>query len=337
MPKAVRMADIAQKIGVSTVTVSKALADKDGVSDEIRAKIKETAQQMGYQQTSSTHKSRQGGTGNIGILVAARFVDAGSNSFYWELYEKVVSRLLGSDYYGILELLQEETEQGLVLPRVLQDNKIDGLVVIGQISDDYRRMLQEKMLVPTVFLDAYDSCGTGCSVISDGYYGMYAVTNYVLSMGHRDIHFVGTINATSSISDRYFGYCRAMTEHGIAVTPEMVLPDRDEHGDIRFSLPEKFPTAYVCNCDITAYKLIDQLKERGLSVPEDISIAGFDNYSVPYISAPDITTYAVDMAGMARACVDALLHQIHHKHTTAGMKIISGQLVVRSSVKNRSI
>lgn len=333
MPKAVRMADIARKVGVSTVTVSKALADKDGVSEEIRAKIKETAQEMGYQQGAASRRARTGSTGNIGILVAARFVHDGANSFYWELYQRVVSRLLTANYYGILELLPEETERQLALPHVLQDGKIDGLIVIGQVSSDYRRMLQEKMLVPTVFLDTYDSGDTGCSVISDGYYGMYLVTSYVLARGHRKVHFVGTLDATSSISDRYFGYCRAMMEHGLSVTPEMVLPDRDEHGSLRFALPQELPSAYVCNCDITAYQLISQLKERGLQVPADISVAGFDDFRVPYISVPEITTYAVNMSGMARTCVDALQQQIHHQHPVAGIKIVSGHLVTRDSVR----
>ena len=332
MPKTVRMADIAKRIGVSTVTVSKALADKDGVSSEIRTKIKETAQEMGYRQTIPSRMTRAGDTGNIGVLIPACFLNDNSNSFYWEMYEKVVSRLSTSDYYGILELLSEEAEQSPTLPRMLKDNKIDGLIVIGQVSNTYRKILQEKMFVPTVFLDAYDSCGSGFSVISDGYYGMYTVTSYLLSMGHRKINFVGTVNSTSSISDRYFGYCRAMGEYGITVTPDMVLPDRNQHGDIVFILPQNLPTAFACNCDITAYELINLLKARGLRVPDDVSVAGFDN-RVPGISVPEITTYAVDMAGMARACVDALLHQICHKHPLSGIKVISGRLIVRSSVK----
>lgn len=333
MPKTVRMADIAQKVGVSTVTVSKALADKDGVSDEIRAKIKETAQQMGYRQNVGPRHVRQSGTGNIGILVSACFVDDNSKSFYWQMYEKVVNRLFTNDYYGILELLSDEMEQNLALPRVLQENKIDGLIVLGKLSGEYCRMLQGKTQIPTVFLDTYDSCGSGYSVISDGYYGMYIVTNYLLKMGHRDIHFVGTVNATSSIADRYYGYCRAMSEQGITVTPEMVLPDRRESGNISFTLPESLPTAFVCNCDLTAYELINQLKGRGLRVPDDISVAGFDNYCLTGIFMPEITTYAVDMGGMARACVEGMLHQIRHKHKMTGMKIVSGHLIVRDSVK----
>ena len=333
MPKIVRMVDIARKIGVSTVTVSKALADKDGVSDNLRTKIKETAQEMGYKAAVPSHKARTGHTGNIGILVPACFLDDNTNSFYWEMYEKIVRRLSTSDYYGILELLSEEAEQTPALPRMLTDNKIDGMIVIGQIRECYRRLLQEKMLVPMVFLDAYDACGKGYSIISDGYYGMYTVTSYLLAMGHRKISFVGTVNSTSSISDRYFGYCRAMLEHGIEVTPDMVIPDRNQHGDIAFSLPQDLPTAFACNCDLTAYELINQLKARSLRVPDDISVAGFDNFSVPGITTPDITTYAVDMAGMAHACVDALLHQIYHRHQLTGMKIVSGHLVLRSSVK----
>lgn len=329
------MSDIAKKVGVSTVTVSKALAGKDGVSAELRARIKETAQEMGYQQAASPHRSHRGDAGNIGILIPVCFIQQNMNSFYWELYEEVVSRLLLNSCYGILELLSEETVQNLTLPRILQDGKTDGLVVIGQVGERYRRMLMKQAAIPMVFLDSYDSCGSGYSVISDGYYGMYFVTNFLLSLGHRDIHFVGTISSTSSISDRYFGYCRAMTEHGIAVTDGMVLPDRDEHGNIRFHVPDTLPTAFVCNCDLTAYEVIDQLKTRGLRVPDDVSVAGFDHFSVPYHTVPALTTYAVDMPAMARVCVDSLLHQIRHKRPlNDGIKVVSGKLIIGNSVKN---
>ena len=333
MPKAVRMADIAKRVGISTVTVSKALAGKDGVSDELRMTIKETAQEMGYQLTAPPRKVRSGNTGNIGILIPSCFLKINSNSFYWEMYEKVISCLSMNHYYGILELLSEEAEQSLSLPRMRKENKIDGLILIGQVSNAYRKMLQKTILLPITFLDTYDSCGAGFSVISDGYYGMYAVTSYLLSMGHRNIFFVGSVNSTSSISDRYFGYCRAMAEYGVEVTPDKIVPDRNEHREISLVLPEKLPTAFACNCDLTAYEVLNQLKARNLKVPDDISVAGFDNYSVPCVTMPEITTYAVDISGMARACVDALLHQIYHKHPLSGMKVVSGRLIVRNSVK----
>lgn len=331
MPKAVRLTDIATLMEVSTVTVSKALSGKEGVSDEIRAKIRECAAEMGYKGVGTKKKILKGGTGNVGVLIPKRFLDR-ANSFYWEMYQKIVSRLLSGGYYGILEVLEPEDEKDLTPPRMLLDGKTDGLIIIGQLRKEYRDFLYSDGFGPLMFLDSYDSINGKDSVISDGYYGMYAMTNYLISMGHRDICFVGTVGVTSSISDRYFGYCRAMNENGLAVTPDMVVPDRDESGRCFITLPERLPTAFACNCDYTAFDLIATLKENGVRVPEDVSIVGFDDYLFSNKSIPAITTYAVDMEGMTRTCVDQLLKKIHNKAHASNLRIISGRLVVKDSV-----
>lgn len=330
MVKTVRMADIAAKLGVSTVTVSKALAGKDGVSEPIREKIKALADEMGYKYGVSPKKNRKD-TGNIGILIPSSYVEK-TNSFYWDMYERVVKRLSNSGYFGILEMVSREDEHQLVEPRVLQDGKIDGLILIGQAEDSYLKMLQKEK-VPTMYLDFYDAASGNSCVISDGFYGMYVVTNYVISMGHTDIRFVGSIHSTSSICDRYFGYRRAMMEHKLPVTDDMVIPDRGEDGFISLELPENLPTAFVCNCDLAASSVVSKLKDRGCRVPEDVSIAGFDDYIYPGLSSVAFTTYAVDIEGMARACVERLLRKIHNPNYEPNLKIVSGHLVIRDSVR----
>lgn len=329
MIKTIRMADIAEKLGVSTVTVSKALSGKDGVSEPIREKIKSLADEMGYRYKISPKKNLKD-TGNIGILIPSSFVEK-SNSFYWDMYEHVVKRLANSGYFGILEMVSLEDEHQLNEPRILQNDKIDGLILIGQAENRYLQMLRKEK-VPTIYLDFYNSASGNNCVISDGYYGMYAVTNYLISMGHRDIYFVGSIRSTSSICDRYFGYCRAMMEHQLPVTEEMKIPDRGEDGVLSINLPDKLPTAFVCNCDLTASQVANMLKDRGLRVPEDCSIAGFDNYLFPGLSTVELTTYAVDMEGMVRACVERLLRKIHNPNYEPTLKIISGHLIIRNSV-----
>jgi DNA-binding LacI/PurR family transcriptional regulator len=199
----------------------------------------------------------------------------------------------------------------------------------------YRQMLAERAKMPVVYLDFYDHTNYADAVVSNGYYGMYTVTNYLIAMGHRDIVFVGTVGATSSISDRFFGFWRAMAEHNIPVTPESCMRDRADQaadGLINLELPARLPTAFACNCDTIAYRLIQLLTAQGLRVPEDVSVAGFDNAVVSALCVPAITTYAVDMEGMAFACVNNLIQKILHKHDAGHIMVIDGKLVVRSSV-----
>jgi len=334
MAKAVKLEDIAKCVGVSNVTVSKALADKSGVSEEVRQKIKEIARQMGYTPISAQKNKLNKGTGNIGVLVPYRFID-NNTSFYWAIYQNVVTKLQAKGYYAILEILDIEDEEACRLPKMLRDEKVDGLVMIGQVNQAYSEAIWKSNLVPMMFLDFYDTHMDYDTIISDGFYGMYVMTDYLIKRGHRQVGFIGTALATSSITDRLFGYQKALLENGIAIKPEWIIPDRDVEGDvIRIVLPEELPTAFACNSDYTASIVMSKLAERGLSVPEDISVVGFDNYLYPNLSNVQITTYEVEIDKMAELCVKTLLKKINRKEYVKGVQIITGHMVIKDTVKD---
>ena len=336
MAKAVKLEDIAKKVGVSNVTVSKALADKSGVSEELRKRIKDLAEEMGYIPISAQKPKEKKGTGNIGVLVPSRFIDNNS-SFYWAIYQNVVTKLQAKGYYAILEILDLEDEEACNLPKMIQDEKIDGLIMIGQVSTKYSDYIWKSKLVPVVFLDFYDNHMEYDTIISDGFYGMYVLTNYLVQMGHKEIGFVGTLLTTSSITDRYFGYQKALLENNISFSSKWLIDDRDmENNRIELELPENLPTAFACNSDLTAHLLIKKLAQRGISVPEDISIVGFDNYLRADLSNIQITTYEVEMDKMAELGVKTLLRKINHKEYVKGVQIVTGHMVIKDTVKAKA-
>ena len=176
------------------------------------------------------------------------------------------------------------------------------------------------------------------SVISNSYYGSYLLTNYLFEQGHRKIAYVGTLLITASITDRYFGYAKSMMEHGVQIPKEWVIPDRDmKYGLINFDGKlENYkdqPTAYVCNSDLTASFLIKKLNEQGLSVPEDVSVVGFDNYLYPGLCEIGITTYEVDMKEMARKALHILIKKMNGEHYRQGISIVEGHMVHKDSVR----
>ena len=202
MAKDVTLADIAAKVGVSNVAVSKALSGKPGVSDELRIRIKQVADRMGYTASQSS-KAAVTETGNIGVIIPENYYGY-SISFYGQLYEKVVKALYDNKYYGILELLHKEDEQEMNIPKVLRDGKVDGLIFMGQMDENYIRKMVEQSELPVFFLDTYMPSVALDTVISDGYYGTYLLTDYLIRNGHRKIGFVGNIEATDSIADRFW-------------------------------------------------------------------------------------------------------------------------------------
>ena len=139
MAKNITMKDIAGELGVSTVTVSKALTDKDGVSDEVRQKIKEKAAEMGYRYNSLAKGMKEGRNGNIGIVVSDRFFE--DNSFYNNLYRNIILKLNQTSYFGVFEIISQEQEEQCVLPSMISNSKIDGLIIMGQIQLDRKSVV----------------------------------------------------------------------------------------------------------------------------------------------------------------------------------------------------
>lgn len=339
MAKHVTLVDIAERVGVSNVAVSKALSGKPGVSDEMRKKIKAVAQELGYIHSpqSRMHGQSAGSTtGNIGVIVPERYYGY-SISFYGQLYEKVVKALYGNDYYGILELVTKENEQQVQIPRVMQEKKVDGLILMGQMDERYIDFMEKQEDLPVMFLDTYLPSATFDTVISDGYYGTYILTNYILEKGHKRVGFVGSVDATSSIADRYWGYRRALREHGIAYQEEWEIRDRDSDGRSyeKLELSNGPLDAYVCNSDFAAYILIQNLEEAGYAVPKDVSVAGFDNFLPLGIEFDRITTYGVDMERMAERCVQTLIHKIRKEPYLDGVQMITGHVMEKETVAKR--
>lgn len=336
MAKAVKLADIAERLGVSVVTVSKALSGQKGVSEEMRGRIKELADELGYVQPSSNRKKRDEKSYNIGVLIQESYLEKYA-SFYWQLYQQVTTFALERSSFTILEVITKTVEYALELPKVVTEERVNGIVVIGQLDSDYLHMLNKSTTMPIVYMDFSDGQNVD-AVVSDSFYGAYYLTNYLFSMGHKDIAYVGTLLSTGSITDRYLGYHKCMMEHGLTPREEWRIDDRHpDNGEIDeknlLQLPKEMPTAFFCNCDLTAGKLINKLQSLGYRVPEDISVVGYDNYIYPALCDVRITTYEVDLKEMAKRVVSTMLKKLNHESYVEGVHIVEGHIVIKDSVK----
>ena len=339
MAKTVKLADIAAIVNVSTVTVSKALSDQKGVSEEMRARIKQLAKEMGYQTPTAARLSSNKRTYNIGVLISEICFDQ-AQSFYWQMYQSVATKAVSKECFTLLEVLSMQNEKEMILPKLLQEEKMDGLIIIGMLSSDYLSLIERNIKVPYICLDFYDRKHEFDAVITDNFYGMYKLVNYLFEMGHKKIAYVGTLLSTNSITDRYMGYYKAMLEHGQEVPADYVIDDRSKDTRARcinydFVLPKDMPTAFACNNDVTAIDLIGYLKRKGYRVPEDISVVGYDNYLFPGLCDVAITTYEVDMKEMARQTVHTLIRKMAGEPYRQGICIVEGHMVTKDSVKAR--
>ena len=331
MRKEVRLADIAKQLGVSVVTVSNALAGQKGVSEELRTKIKQVAAEMGYQVRGTAVSSKK--ILNVGVIIGEKYLGP-YPSYYWKVYQEL-SLIAGLHNCVILfEVLRHEREAALELPLFAVEQQIQGLIVIGEIGRPYLEFLHEQPDFPMVLVD-FMMQGMGCpSVMADNYYGMYKMVNYLIEQGHKDIAYVGTLLASNSITDRYFGYRKALMERGLEMNPDWVLQDRTMEGQIgNIQLPDRMPTAFACNCDLTASVLVNLLESRGYRIPEDISIVGFDNYLYEGLCDTSITSYEVDIKEMVRCAIKIVVSLAECGKAPADMRMVSGCVVEKESVR----
>ena len=136
MAKAVRLSDIAKKMNVSTVTVSKALSGQKGVSEEVRTQIQKMADDMGYIPLSTRKLHDNHRSYNIGVLISERFLGKYS-SFYAQMYQKVASEAIVNESFSMLEEISCEMEKSLILPKIVKEKKVDGYIVIGRLEETY--------------------------------------------------------------------------------------------------------------------------------------------------------------------------------------------------------
>lgn len=332
--KKVRLSDIAEKLNVSTVTVSKALSDKEGVGEELRKQIKELAAQMGYKIKKNSAFGNKNITGNIGILIPSRFFSQ-NISFYWYLFNHLSTELLHRNYYSIMELLSDSDEENLVLPRMINDKKVDGLIILGQISNKYIETIGNQYS-NFILLDFYTNDMSIDSVSNDNFYCSYILTSYVISQGHKNLRFVGKFDATTSIRDRYMGFQKAMLENHLYTSIDEIIDDRDEKGmqiELKLPQPQDMPSAFICNNDETAATLIDELISRGYKVPGDISVTGFDNYLTKHNNSVPLTTVYIKPEDTAKMAADLIISKITEKPYIKGRHLVSGTLIIRDSVK----
>lgn len=329
MKKKVTMRQIAETLGVSVVTVSNALSDRTGVSDDLRDTILRTAGDMGYQYTKPAPQQATGDV--LGIVIAERYLFR-NEAFYLDLHNRLAQKIAQSGCFSAMEVLTAQAESSCTAPMLFQNEAVKGIILLGQTSEAYLSMMRG-LGRPIVLLDFYTQSNCFDAIVADNFYNAYLLTNHLIEQGHTEIGYIGNIRVTSSILDRYLGYAKSMIENNLPLRDEWLLPDRNEKGILHpVVLPASMPTAFVCNCDEVAYNTIEQLRACGLGVPEDVSIVGFDNYIYARLSKPQITTVEFDTEAMTDACVSNMLKKIKNPRYTFGRKVVTGKIIFRDSV-----
>ena len=329
--KKVTMKDIAQELDISIVTVSKALAGKEGVGDRLREEIIEKAKELGY--IFKKNDDVENINKNVGILIAQRYV--GDDSFYLSVYQKMLVEMTKRGMVGILEVIIESDEKNRVLPTLLSINNVDHILVLGEVDRDYLQAL-DSTGKNIVLFDFENEDFEFDSVVGDNVNGGYLMTRHLFKQGYKDIIFVGNFRSTRSILDRYLGYRKYLLMKDIKVLKDNHIDDRDDDGnDAELILPEKMPEAFFCNCDVAAYRLIKKLNQSGYKVPEDVAVVGYDDYASNKIPGVELTTYRVNIEEMIYHALNILEQKFQNSDYRYGTVLSYGRVIERNTSKKK--
>lgn len=332
MSKNISMNEIAKIFNVSKVTVSKALNDKPGVSDKLKEEIKEKAAELGYRMNTAAKSLKTNKSYNVGVLIAERYIGE-LETYYFGVYGKLTTKFSNLGYSTIMETLSYDNEINLKLPQMYLELKVDAIIVLGQLDANYLKLFED-FSIPIVYFDFYASNSIIDSVVVDNFYSGLEITQYLIDRGHREIGFIGNLYSTSSIQDRFLGYYRCLLENKLAINYDYIVSDRDDAGNfIDLALPSKLPTAFVCNCDQVAYRLIKELQQKNVRVPEDISVVSFDNTIYSTVSEPQITTLDNNVDEMVNVVTKIILKKIENPTRKYDRILVKAFVVERNSVK----
>lgn len=330
--KAITQADIAREVNTSIVTVSNALSGKKGVNDELRQKILDIAEELGYEYKKSKAEKKETEYCNIGVVMSERYLKM-VPSFYMKVYQEMVIAAAEKGVFVLLDVLRIEDEKRMQIPDLAINGAVDGILILGELKHQYIALFREISRVPVVFVDYYEDIPDTDFIITSGYLGTYQITKILLEAGYKEIAFVGTIGATSSITDRYMGYRKALLENDLEVNFDIVKDRKLWDDSLEIELPDKMPEAFVCNCDKTASILIKQLAQAGYRIPQDIAVTGFDNYLMEDMGELQLLTYDVDIKAIAQVSVNTIIRKIRHTHFIPRLRIIEGRVIMGNSFK----
>ncbi len=328
--------DISRKCGYSVSTVSKALNDSSEIGEETKRKIQETARAMGYFPNAAARLLKTNRSNNIGVL----FIDETQSGLTHEYFSSVLNSLkveaerLGFD---ITFISQNLGMTGMSYYEHARYRNCDGVVIACVDFSDPAVMELIRSEIPTVTIDHIFNEST--AIISDNQKGYLELVRYVTEMGHRRIAFIHG-EQTSVTKLRLAGLYTVLHEKGIRI-PEEYIQKARYHDPKSSALATRTllqlkdpPTCILYPDDFSFIGGMNEIEHQGLSIPEDVSVAGYDGIYLAEVLRPKLTTYRQDTETLGKEAARQIISRITDRKTYVPSQIwVTGELITGDSVR----
>ncbi|MFF5978892.1 LacI family DNA-binding transcriptional regulator [Streptomyces olindensis] len=331
-PRRVTIVDVARHANVSTTAVSKVLRNAYGASPEMRAKVRRAIDELGYRPLAAARGLR-GRTYTIGVMLPDI-----RNPFFPEILDGVTGRLEGTDYQVLLGPGGNGEKEEARVTDAMIDRGMDGLVLVAPVSPR-DRLEHVASAVPTVVVGRHGHSSVYDTVADDDRAGAALVVRHLAELGHRRIahieHHETDPTRTTEMpnAQRADGYRQAMRDLGLDGEIDVVSTSYTQQGGYEgakqlLARPQR-PAAVFAGADIVAMGVLEAVAEAGLSVPGDLSVAGYDNTTFAALGPISLTS--VDQAGqeIGRNAARLLLERIADRGRRSVQVRLSPTLVVR--------
>jgi DNA-binding LacI/PurR family transcriptional regulator len=338
MPKQVKLSDVARSAGVSLGTASQALNQRSNVSEDTRAKVLEVAISLGYLKdpvkTLHAHELSV-----VGMLTKQDVnMAAAVNPFYSHVQAGVEQACRD---YGISLMVSaievDRSNRPVALPAMIKEQHPDGLLFIGTFLDDTIAGIYKDLDIPIVLIDSYAPHLPYDSVVTDNRQGALLAVNHFIENGHKHIGLIGSYEKSPpSILERRAGYLEAIQEYGLTAHIENSDLLRQPAYIATKNLLEHTPSItaiFACNDEVAA-GVMQAIRDTGRSIPDDISVIGFDNVSSTADLYPPLTTIHIHKTWMGRLGVRFLVERAKHPDQPQITSSLATHLVIRDSVKS---
>jgi DNA-binding LacI/PurR family transcriptional regulator len=333
----VTLKDIAEALGISVTTVSRALNGQGRISSATRERVLQKALEMGYDVKPGL--GRRDDTRHICIVFNARLQSLSGDPFYSTVMVGVENECQKYGYKVFLQTIGKPDDR--TVRELHQAVRVDGLIFVG--ADVYPSIVRQAKQygIPAVLIDNWMPEMAVDAVVTDNRGGVMRLVNYLVSQGHKRIGFIGGPLSHRSLQERYDGYRAALRENGITCQHEWGWihsqpgPQVDQGREgMEALLARGLPvTAVITDNDSTAFGVLQACAQAGVKVPDDLSLVGFDNVELSEFVNPPLTTVHIPKQRMGAIAARRLHELMEGQDADVAMRIILGtELIIRQSV-----
>ena len=336
---AVTIREVAALAGVSPSTVSRTCKNHPAISRETKEKVRQAMAQLGYEPNVQPAAQPGAASQIIGIILPPSSKSVYENAFYLEAIRGISQFCNEHQYISTIVTGQDEEEILQAIQILMKHEQMGGFIVLYSKQDDVIiDYLYGEGILYVLIGKAKQFVNQTIYIDNDNLLAGKEATEYLYRLGHRQIAYVGSEYIMFFSAERKAGYQAALLEHGLPLKPEYCIEISQFSLDGNEALNELLegegrPTAVVTSDDIIAISLKRLCAQRGLSVPEDLSIVSFNNSLFARISSPQLTSVDINSLQLGIEAASQLINHIENPNLLATKIIVPHSLVERDSCR----